>query len=509
LLEDRSNVTYLTREKAALNGSSFAVQLPSDPSGSYAWRLGVSSFTGQVPSEFVGDGRVLDVYANVCRLTLADTVSTARRIVTVPVGSSYVLDPVTHDGYIFDGWAPAGAVVGGRVTVASSMELTANYRKINPDQVIHEILYYDKPAGQGGNVIYRQPVVAGGSVTEFPHPAYNPTLAGYTFQRWDATLPMLNVTANRNVYPVYEAHLKASFYDWQDDVQPLFTAFVARGTFATYQGPALQRAGYDFIGWYPDPAKTPVMSDTDFVAQYQAKSDNLYLLTVYYSFPNGTVAAQPHIATLPLSDVPYTVTSPAIVGFNADKPVVTVTTDENTPKEIVITVTYNPSTGTPYIVRHYQQKLGVTLAGGIDTDINKYNLADAETFHSTTGSVQPVAPKNYPGFTLVPDQDDEVQIAADGSTVFNLFYSRNTYAVYFDSKGGSYIPPVVAEFDAALTAPGNPTRPGYVFTGWNKPMPAKMPVGGDRLEASWQKGANVSSTLSFWLENAEGPEYDV
>ncbi|MCL2811354.1 MAG: isopeptide-forming domain-containing fimbrial protein, partial [Clostridia bacterium] len=504
LLEDGSE-TYLTRGKATLNQEgNFAAQLPAG----YAWTFNGNPFSGLIPFLSATDGNVLDVYANVCNLTLIDSVSGGRRTVTLPVGSSFVLEPLPHDGFVFTGWEPADAVVGGMVTVSSSIELTAQYRTDDLGQEIHQIYYYEKPLGQGGDVIYRQQVIHGGDVTEFPHPAYNPTLAGHTFQGWDATLPIENVTERKHIYPLFAPNLRAAFYDWQDDTQPLYTTFVERGTFATYGGPTPERAGFVFTGWFPDPAQTPVMADINFVAQYRARSDRLYLLTVLYRFPNGTVAAQPHVANLPLSEIPYAVTSPAIMGFVPDQQVVTVTTDDNTPKEIVVTVTYNPSTGTPYIVRHYQQKLGVSLAGGIDTNITKYDLALSETFHSTTGSIVDVIPKSFPGFALIPDQDDEVRIAADGSTVVNVFYSRNTYAVYFISAGGTYIPPVVAEFDAPISGPGTPTRPGFIFEGWDKPMPAKMPVDGDRLEAIWKNGPDVAYTLSYWLENAEGTGYD-
>ena len=42
----------------------------------------------------------------------------------------------------------------------------------------------------------------------------------------------------------------------------------------------------------------------------------------------------------------------------------------------------------------------------------------------------------------------------------------NEYTVTFDSKGGSAVQPVKASAGAAITAPTDPTKDGFVFAGW-------------------------------------------
>ena len=40
------------------------------------------------------------------------------------------------------------------------------------------------------------------------------------------------------------------------------------------------------------------------------------------------------------------------------------------------------------------------------------------------------------------------------------------YTITFDSKGGSAVQPVKASAGAAITAPTDPTKDGFVFAGW-------------------------------------------
>ena len=40
------------------------------------------------------------------------------------------------------------------------------------------------------------------------------------------------------------------------------------------------------------------------------------------------------------------------------------------------------------------------------------------------------------------------------------------YTITFDSKGGSVVQPVKASAGAAITAPADPTKDGFVFAGW-------------------------------------------
>jgi 6-phosphogluconolactonase (cycloisomerase 2 family) len=76
-------------------------------------------------------------------------------------------------------------------------------------------------------------------------------------------------------------------------------------------------------------------------------------------------------------------------------------------------------------------------------------------------------------------------------------YSINSYTITFDSAGGSAVAPITANYGAAVTAPANPVRAGYTFTGWNPAVPATMPAQNMTLTAVYGQGQfTVAATVT-------------
>ncbi len=95
------------------------------------------------------------------------------------------------------------------------------------------------------------------------------------------------------------------------------------------------------------------------------------------------------------------------------------------------------NTDTAYVVEYYKQPLDMT------TDLNKYELADKEEdLKGTTDAIasfdKTALADKYTGFTLDEANSKlDITIAGDGSTVYKLYYTRNTYTVTVNYKDAS------------------------------------------------------------------------
>ncbi len=70
---------------------------------------------------------------------------------------------------------------------------------------------------------------------------------------------------------------------------------------------------------------------------------------------------------------------------------------------------------------------------------------------------------NFEGFTQLFHEPDF--IAADGSTIFKIYYDRNYYLVDFELDGGYGVETVYGKYGSTYNIP-EPVREGYTFKGW-------------------------------------------
>lgn len=222
-----------------------------------------------------------------------------------------------------------------------------------------------------------------------------------------------------------------------------------------------------------------------------------FTIIINYVFENGTQAANPWSATV-ADGTTYKqdVTSPTVVGYAPDQPVVHVNSSEPTK----YTVTYQPAE-VEFTVKHYQQNVA---------DDN-YTLLETETKNGYTESqVGNGLEKNtktdtkYSGFYSLL-YDTTTKIAADGSTVVEIYYDRYYYLMNFDLDGGYGVEPIYARYGAPISV-GTPTKPGYSFNGWNPELPATMPAESATHKATWKVGT-TSYTVVYWYENANDGGY--
>ena len=222
-----------------------------------------------------------------------------------------------------------------------------------------------------------------------------------------------------------------TFKDWNGSV--LKTQSVFHGGAAT--APANPtRTGYTFTGW--DKAFNNVTADLVVTAQYSA---NTY--TVTFKDWNGTVLKTQQVQYGGAATAPA---NPTRVGYTFtgwDKAFTNVTAN------LVVTAQYS---------------------------INTYTV----TFKDWNGTVLKTQQVQYGGAATAPANPtrtgytftgwDKAFTNVTANLVVTAQYSINTYTVTFKDWNGTVLKTQQVQYGGAATAPANPTRTGYTFTGWDK-----------------------------------------
>ena len=146
--------------------------------------------------------------------------------------------------------------------------------------------------------------------------------------------------------------------------------------------------------------------------------------------------------------------------------------------DLTITASWTPSTNTAYTVKHYKQNLDGT-----------YPATPTETVNLTGTTATEVTPavNSYEGFDAPATQT--VTILANGSLVVTYQYTRNSYNLSWSSNGGNELTGNYTtgsvKYGAFITAPNDPTRTGYSFSGWSPAFTGTMPATDTEYKAQW------------------------
>lgn len=243
-----------------------------------------------------------------------------------------------------------------------------------------------------------------------------------------------------------------------------------------------------------------------------------YNVIINYVFENNEIAADPYTANLAAgSNFSATVTFPTIQGYlpyvNDARQDSIELNYTNISQNYTINVVYKP-TNVDYTVIHYQQNL----------NDDNYTEVDRETKQGLTNSKVPEVAKIYKnteGEIVVVDDDyigfyaliyDNPVIAADGSTIVEVYYDRYYYLMNFDLDGGYGVEPIYARYGSPIGDVGTPTKAGYTFVGWSldgkeASLPDTMPAENRTYKAVWTADDTAKVTVVFWGENADDEEY--
>ena len=128
---------------------------------------------------------------------------------------------------------------------------------------------------------------------------------------------------------------------------------------------------------------------------------------------------------------------------------------------------------------------GENGSGNAVTDIKFYNDAltlqgalFTRTGHTQVGWATVDGGEKVYGF-------DDVYTKNEALTLYPV-WNTNKYTITFDTAGGSEIAPITQDYGTNITAPADPTREGYTFTGWDTEIPTTMPAENITLKARWK-----------------------
>lgn len=223
-----------------------------------------------------------------------------------------------------------------------------------------------------------------------------------------------------------------------------------------------------------------------------------YNIVINYVFENNEVVSEPYTANLAAgSSFSDTVTFPTVQGYlpyvGEEQKNSIELNYPSVSENVTINVVYKP-TNVNYTVIHYQQNV----------DDDNYTVALRETKSGLTKSTVPEVAKTYEGFySLIYEHP---AIAADGSTVVEIYYDRYYYLMNFALDGGYGVEPIYARYGASISV-GTPTKAGYDFKGWDQEIPAAMPAKNSTFTAQWQPKDTAKVTVVIWGENADDEEY--
>ena len=151
-------------------------------------------------------------------------------------------------------------------------------------------------------------------------------------------------------------------------------------------------------------------------------------------------------------------------------------------ENLTLTARWTANTNTDYTVQHHYE----TLTGGYDVE--------TVPMTGTTGEQTMAVVKDKAGFTA--GTVTQTTIAADGSTVVKIYYTRNSYTLTVDADNGTAVSKETYKFGTAITKPADPTKTGYTFAGWDKTIPGTMPAEDVTVTAQWEV---VNYSISYNL----------
>ena len=283
----------------------------------------------------------------------------------------------------------------------------------------------------------------------------DPAREGYTFMGWDKAIPTTMPAENVTITAKWQVNQYTVTFDTAGGSE---IASITQNYGTAITAPAdPTREGYTFLGWDKAIPATMPAENVTIKAKWKVNS-----YTITFDTAGGSEIA-------PITqDYGTTVTAPEAptkIGY----------TFKGWDKEIPATMPAENLTLTAqWMVNRYT--ISFNTDGGSEVAPITQDYGSAIT--------APADPTRE-GYTFTGwDKAIPETMPAENMTI-TAQWAVNQYTVTFDTAGGSDIAPITQDYGSNITAPADPTREGYTFTGWDKAIPETMPAENMTITAQW------------------------
>ena len=497
------------------NGESFTapsgegLTRPNGNTDSYFWWLG-SDGESYVPGAMIPAG-VASLTAQWTALTYSVTLHANGGTISSGNVTSYnygegatlpAADNTTREGYTFAGWYDNEVLTGNPITEISTDE-TGNRTYWAQWTVNQYTITFDT---DGGSEVAPITQDYGSAITA---PAA-PTREGYTFTGWDKTIPATMPAGDMTITAQWTVNQYTITYDLDGGTaEGNPDTYTVETDAFTIKNPT--RPGYTFTGW----SGTGLTGEDNLTVTIPKGSTGNRSYTAHWSLNTYSITYDLNGGTASGNPTSYTVESATITLNQPTKTGYTFTgwsgTDLTGEDNLTVTIPAG-STGDRSYTAHWSLN-----TYSITYDLDGGTASGNPDFYTVESSTITLNPPTRTGYTFIGwsgtdlSGSDNLTVTIPTGSIGNRSYtahwSLNTYSITYDLDGGTAFgnPDSYTVESAAITL-NEPTKAGYVFTGWSGTdlvgednLTVTIPAGsiGDRrYTAHWEFDPTIIAALN-------------
>ena len=279
----------------------------------------------------------------------------------------------------------------------------------------------------------------------------NPTKTGYTFAGWEPALPQTMPAENKTIKATWT--INSYVVKFVADEKVVSEKTLEYGSAIT--APEVpSKEGYTGA-WDKEVAKTVPAEDVTYTAVYTPID-----YTITFDTDGGSEVAA---ITLPYGSAITAPENPTKTGYTFDA--------------------WKPALPETMPVDGFKTKATWTINQYTVKFVSEGETIYEKKLDYGTAITAPEVPAKK-GHTGAWDKVVAETVPAEDVT-YNAVYTPIDYTITFDTDGGSEVAAITLPYGSAITAPENPTKTGYTFDAWKPALPETMPVDGFKTKATW------------------------